>query len=59
MSDPTLVAHTLPGYVPSVGTPPRHKEGERHGLTRRLDDHARAARIAMALGDDLTVVGED
>lgn len=36
----------------------------RHGhacayLTRRLDDHARAARIAVALGDDLTVVGED
>lgn len=36
----------------------------RHGhacayLTRRLDDHARAARIATALGDDLTVVGED
>jgi len=28
-------------------------------LTRRLDDHARAARIAMALGDDLSVVGED
>ncbi|MFG2730201.1 serine hydrolase domain-containing protein [Streptomyces canus] len=36
----------------------------RHGhacayLTRRLDDHGRAARIAAALGDDLTVVGED
>lgn len=36
----------------------------RHGhacayLTRRLDDHSRAARIAAALGDDLTVVGED
>ncbi|KKD07955.1 EstA family serine hydrolase [Streptomyces sp. WM6386] len=36
----------------------------RHGhacayLTRRLDDHARAAQIATALGDDLTVVGED
>jgi CubicO group peptidase (beta-lactamase class C family) len=28
-------------------------------LTRRLDDHSRAARIAGALGDDLTVVGED
>ncbi len=28
-------------------------------LTRRLDDHARAATIATALGDDLTVVGED
>ncbi|MER6144899.1 serine hydrolase domain-containing protein [Streptomyces sparsogenes] len=28
-------------------------------LTRRLDDHARAAEIAAALGDDLTVVGED
>ncbi|WP_030755299.1 EstA family serine hydrolase [Streptomyces sp. NRRL F-5135] len=28
-------------------------------LTRRLDDHSRAARIATALGDDLTVVGED
>lgn len=28
-------------------------------LTRRLDDHARAAAIATALGDDLTVVGED
>jgi len=25
-------------------------------LTRRLDDHSRAARIAAALGDDLTVV---
>jgi CubicO group peptidase (beta-lactamase class C family) len=36
----------------------------RHGhgcayLTRRLDDHARAADIAAALGDDLAVVGED
>jgi CubicO group peptidase (beta-lactamase class C family) len=36
----------------------------RHGhacayLTRRLDDHVRAARIAAALGDDLSVVGED
>ncbi|WP_406212798.1 serine hydrolase domain-containing protein [Streptomyces canus] len=36
----------------------------RHGhacayLTRRLDDHVRASRIAAALGDDLTVVGED
>ncbi|KQW09205.1 serine hydrolase [Streptomyces sp. Root369] len=36
----------------------------RHGhacacLTRRLDDHVRAARIAATLGDDLTVVGED
>ncbi|MFD3840713.1 serine hydrolase domain-containing protein [Streptomyces sp. NPDC058642] len=36
----------------------------RHGhacayLTRRLDDHARAAQIATALGDDLTVVGVD
>lgn len=36
----------------------------RHGhacacLTRRLDDDARAARIAAALGDALTVVGED
>ncbi|MFG2467248.1 hypothetical protein ACGFXB_17570 [Streptomyces canus] len=35
----------------------------RHGhacayLTRRLDDHARAARIAAALGNDLTVVGD-
>ncbi|MEU1803305.1 serine hydrolase domain-containing protein [Streptomyces sp. NPDC019937] len=28
-------------------------------LTRRLDDHSRAARIAVALGDALTVVGED
>lgn len=28
-------------------------------LTRRLDDHSRAAEIATALGDDLTVVGED
>lgn len=28
-------------------------------LTRRLDDHSRAAEIAAALGDDLTVVGED
>ncbi|SEG91937.1 CubicO group peptidase, beta-lactamase class C family [Nonomuraea solani] len=28
-------------------------------LTRRLDDHSRAAQIAMALGDDLSVVGED
>ncbi|MGN9840418.1 serine hydrolase domain-containing protein [Nonomuraea sp. H19] len=28
-------------------------------LTRRLDDHSRAAQIAAALGDDLTVVGED
>ncbi|TDD25340.1 serine hydrolase domain-containing protein [Nonomuraea diastatica] len=28
-------------------------------LTRRLDDHSRAAAIAAALGDDLTVVGED
>ncbi|MFJ2239080.1 hypothetical protein [Streptomyces sp. NPDC087859] len=28
-------------------------------LTRRLDDHARAVRIATALGDDLTVGGED
>ncbi|MEW2400441.1 serine hydrolase domain-containing protein [Streptomyces sp. NPDC046862] len=28
-------------------------------LTRRLDDHSRAARVAAALGDDLTVVGED
>ncbi|MFD7287153.1 serine hydrolase domain-containing protein [Streptomyces sp. NPDC059863] len=27
-------------------------------LTRRLDDHSRAARIAAALGDDLTVVPE-
>lgn len=34
----------------------------RHGcayLTRRLEDHSRAAEIAAALGDDLTVVGED
>ena len=36
----------------------------RHGhacayLTRRMDDHTRAARIAAALGDDLSVVGED
>ncbi|MFD5318782.1 serine hydrolase domain-containing protein [Streptomyces sp. NPDC127098] len=36
----------------------------RHGhgcayLTRRLDDHARAAAVAAALGDDLSVVGED
>ncbi|MEU6719176.1 serine hydrolase domain-containing protein [Nonomuraea sp. NPDC046802] len=34
----------------------------RHGcayLTRRLDDHSRAAQVAAALGDDLTVVGED
>ncbi|CAM5714654.1 hypothetical protein [Streptomyces canus] len=35
----------------------------RHGhacacLSRLLDDHARAARIAATLGDDLTVVGE-
>ncbi|MEV1240452.1 serine hydrolase domain-containing protein [Nonomuraea sp. NPDC049750] len=28
-------------------------------LTRRLDDHSRAAAIAAALDDDLTVVGED
>lgn len=28
-------------------------------LTRRLDDHSGAAGIAAALGDDLTVVGED
>lgn len=28
-------------------------------LTRRLDDHSRAAEIAAALGDDLAVVGED
>ncbi|MEO3776507.1 serine hydrolase domain-containing protein [Micromonospora sp. B11E3] len=28
-------------------------------LTRRLDDHSRAAQIAAALGDDLAVVGED
>ncbi len=28
-------------------------------LTRRLADHSRAALIAGALGDDLTVVGED
>ncbi|GAA4054630.1 serine hydrolase domain-containing protein [Actinomadura miaoliensis] len=28
-------------------------------LTRQLDDHSRAARIAAALGDDLAVVGED
>lgn len=28
-------------------------------LTRRMDDHSRAARIAAALGDDLSVVGED
>jgi CubicO group peptidase (beta-lactamase class C family) len=28
-------------------------------LTRRLADHSRAAEIAAALGDDLTVVGED
>lgn len=28
-------------------------------LTRRLADHSRAAAIATALGDDLTVVGED
>lgn len=28
-------------------------------LTRRLDDHSRAAQMAAALGDDLTVVGED
>ncbi|WP_049570857.1 serine hydrolase domain-containing protein [Streptomyces sp. SBT349] len=28
-------------------------------LTRRLDDHSRAAEIAAALGDDLSVVGED
>ncbi|TDC74313.1 serine hydrolase domain-containing protein, partial [Streptomyces hainanensis] len=36
----------------------------RHGhaaayLTRRLDDHSRAAAVAAALGDDLRVVGED
>ncbi|MEV0236275.1 serine hydrolase domain-containing protein [Nonomuraea sp. NPDC050786] len=28
-------------------------------VTRRLDDHSRAAEIAAALGDDLSVVGED
>ncbi|MFI7131036.1 serine hydrolase domain-containing protein [Nonomuraea sp. NPDC050153] len=28
-------------------------------VTRRLDDHSRAAEIAAALGDDLAVVGED
>ncbi|TGB03216.1 serine hydrolase domain-containing protein, partial [Streptomyces palmae] len=28
-------------------------------LTRRLDDHSRAAEVAAALGDDLAVVGED
>lgn len=28
-------------------------------LTRRLDDHSRAAEIAAALGDDLTVMRED
>ncbi|MGW6454903.1 serine hydrolase domain-containing protein [Streptomyces sp. NPDC055078] len=28
-------------------------------LTRRLDDHSRAAEIAAALNDDLAVVGED
>ncbi|MEU3186828.1 serine hydrolase domain-containing protein [Streptomyces sp. NPDC006923] len=28
-------------------------------LTRRLADHSRAAEIAAALGDDLSVVGED
>ena len=36
--------------------------GNRHAcayVTRRLDDHARAAQIAAALGDDLTIVGED
>ncbi|WP_343952195.1 hypothetical protein [Nonomuraea longicatena] len=36
--------------------------GHRHGaayLTRRLADHSRAAEIAAALGDDLSVVGED
>ncbi|MEV0197121.1 hypothetical protein [Nonomuraea sp. NPDC050691] len=36
----------------------RHRHGAAY-LTRRLDDHSRAAEIAAALGDDLTVVGED
>ncbi|GAA4968595.1 CubicO group peptidase (beta-lactamase class C family) [Nonomuraea thailandensis] len=36
----------------------RHHHGCAY-LTRRLDDHSRAAEIAAALGDDLTVVGED
>lgn len=36
----------------------RHHHGCAY-LTRRLDDHSRAAQIAAALDDDLTVVGED
>lgn len=36
----------------------RHHHGCAY-LTRRLQDHSRAAEIAAALGDDLTVVGED
>jgi len=36
----------------------KHQHGCAY-LTRRLDDHSRAAEIAAALGDDLTVVGED
>lgn len=36
----------------------RHRHGCAY-LTRHLDDHSRAAEIAAALGDDLTVVGED
>ncbi|MEV4174279.1 serine hydrolase domain-containing protein [Nonomuraea sp. NPDC049709] len=36
----------------------RHHHGCAY-LTRRLDDHSRAAEIAAALGDDLAVVGED
>ncbi|MFI7642559.1 serine hydrolase domain-containing protein [Nonomuraea sp. NPDC049400] len=36
----------------------RHHHGCAY-LTRQLDDHSRAAEIAAALGDDLTVVGED
>ncbi|NSC25228.1 beta-lactamase family protein [Streptomyces albus subsp. chlorinus] len=35
----------------------RHGHGVAY-LTRRLGDHSRAARIAAALGDDLTVMGE-
>lgn len=36
----------------------RHKHACAY-LTRQLDDHSRAAEIAAALGDDLSVVGED
>ncbi|MEV0612749.1 serine hydrolase domain-containing protein [Nonomuraea sp. NPDC050404] len=36
----------------------RHGHGAAY-VTRRLDDHSRAAEIATALGDDLAVVGED